>query len=51
MSDTTLRARREEWSAAGVFDQLRVEALAAFDRFVGLDLSEVALGGGVRWGV
>jgi transposase len=48
VSDTTLRARRDEWIAAGVFDQLRTEALAAFDRIVGLDLSEVAIDGSLH---
>jgi transposase len=48
VSDTTLRARRDEWIAAGVFEQLRTEALAAFDRIVGLDLSEVALDGSLH---
>lgn len=48
VSDTTLRARRDEWISAGVFDQLRVEALAAFDRIVGLDLSEVAIDGSLH---
>lgn len=45
VSDTTLRARRDEWVTAGVFDQLEAEALAAYDRIIGLDLSEVALDG------
>jgi transposase len=45
VSDTTLRARRDEWIAAGVFDALETEALAAYDRIVGLDLSEVAIDG------
>ena len=35
VSDTTLRARRDEWIDAGVFDQLEAEALAAFDRIIG----------------
>jgi transposase len=48
VSDTTLRARRDEWIAAGVFEQLRSEAMAAFDRIVGLDLSEVALDGSLH---
>jgi transposase len=43
VSDTTLRARRDEWIAAGVFDQLKAEAVGAFDRIVGLDLGEVSL--------
>lgn len=45
VSDTTLRARRDEWIAAGVFDALAEEALAAYDRIVGLDLTEVAIDG------
>ena len=48
VSDTTLRARRDEWVAAGVFDHLRREALAAYDRIIGLDLSEVALDGSLH---
>jgi hypothetical protein len=46
-SDTTLRARRDEWIAAGVFDALRQHALHAYDRIIGLDLSEVALDGSI----
>ena len=45
VSDTTLRARRDEWIDAGVFDELYTEAVAAFDRICGLDLSEVSLDG------
>ena len=45
VSDTTLRARRDEWVAAGVFDKLVDEALAAYDRIVGVDLSEAAIDG------
>jgi len=48
VSDTTLRARRDEWIAAGVFDQLRDEATRAFDRIIGLDLSEVAIDGALH---
>jgi transposase len=48
VSDTTLRARRDEWIAAGVFDQLKTEAQHAFDRIIGLDLSEVALDGSLH---
>jgi hypothetical protein len=47
-SDTTPRARRDEWIAAGVFEQLKDEALAAFDRIIGLDLDDVALDGSVH---
>jgi transposase len=48
VSDTTLRTRRDEWIEAGVFDQLRDEATAGFDRIIGLDLSEVALDGSLH---
>jgi transposase len=48
VSDTTLRARRDVWIAAGVFDHLQAEAIAAFDRIVGLDLSEVSLDGSLH---
>jgi transposase len=48
VSDTTLRDRHDEWIAAGVFDQLKAEATAAFDRIVGLDLSEVSLDGSLH---
>ncbi len=44
VSATTLRDRRTEWLAAGVFDEMLAEALAAYDRIIGLDLSEVAIG-------
>ena len=43
--ETTLRRRRTEWLVAGVFEELRVEATAAYDRIIGLDLSEVAIDG------
>jgi transposase len=43
--ETTLRRRRDEWTAAGVFETLRDEALAGYDRIIGLDLSEVAVDG------
>ena len=45
VSDTTLRARRDEWVEAGVFDQLELEALRAYDRIIGLDLAEVSIDG------
>ena len=45
VSDTTLRARRDEWADAGVFDALADEAVAASDRVVGLDLAEVSVDG------
>ena len=45
VSDTTLRGRRDEWIKAGVFDGLVSEAIEAYDRVVGLDLSETAIDG------
>jgi transposase len=44
-SETTLRRRRSEWLAAGVFDGLVDESLDGYDRIIGLDLSEVAIDG------
>lgn len=48
VSDTTMRARRDEWVAAGVFDDLESEAVAAYDRIVGLDLSEASVDGSLH---
>jgi hypothetical protein len=48
VSDTTLRARRDEWIDAGVFERLKAEAVAAFDRIIGLDLDDVALDGSLH---
>jgi transposase len=45
VSDTTLRGRRDEWLAAGVFDALADQALAAYDRIVGLDFTECSVDG------
>jgi transposase len=48
VSDTTVRNRRDEWIAAGVFDAIAAEALAAFDKIIGLDLSDVSLDGSLH---
>ena len=48
VSDATLRGRRDEWGGAGVFDRLCDEAIAAFDRVVGLDLEDAAADGSVH---
>jgi transposase len=42
-SATTMRERREEWIEAGVIDALRRIALEAHDRYIGLELWEVAV--------
>jgi len=48
VSDTTLRARRDEWEAIGVFQTLVEEALRAYDKIIGLDLTEVAVDGSLQ---
>ena len=48
VSDTTLRTRRDEWVAAGVFDALATEAVEAYDRICGLDLGETSIDGSVH---
>lgn len=48
VSDTTARARRDEWIAAGVFDRIVDEAIRAYDKIIGLDLSEVAVDGSLH---
>src|ERR1019366_4633486 len=47
-NQTTLRGRRTEWLAAGVFDKLVEEAIDGYDRIIGLDLSEVAVDGSLH---
>jgi transposase len=42
-SATTLRRRRDEWIEAGVMATLRELALQAYDKIIGLQLSEVAV--------
>ncbi len=44
-SATTMRTRRDEWIAAGVFDRLERIVLDAYDRVVGLDLADVSVDG------
>lgn len=48
VSDTTVRTRRDEWIGAGIFDALESEALNAFDRIIGLDLTEVSIDGSLH---
>lgn len=42
-SATTLRRRRDEWIEAGLMDALEEVARKAYDRAIGLDLSDVAV--------
>ena len=39
---------RDEWIGGGVFDAARDHALGAYDRIIGLDLSEVAIDGSLH---
>lgn len=48
VSDTTIRERRDEWIAAGVFDRLINQAILAFDRIIGLDLSHASIDGSLH---
>ena len=42
-SESTLRRRRDEWIDAGVIERLRRSTLGAYDRFVGLEVADVAV--------
>ena len=48
VSDTTVRHRRDEWIASGVFDAIGDEAIAAYDRIIGLDFTDVAVDGSLQ---
>jgi transposase len=48
VSDTTLRTPRDEWIAAGVFDQRETEARTGYDRILELDLGVVAIDGSLH---
>jgi transposase len=47
-SATTMRNRRDEWIAAGVFGALEQIVLETYDRIVGLDLEDVAVDGQIN---
>jgi transposase len=44
-SATTMRRRRDEWIALGVWDRLRLTCLDAYEKMIGLDLADVAVDG------
>ena len=44
-SATTIRNRRNEWITLGVFEQLKMIVLDAYDRIVGLVLEDIAVDG------
>jgi len=45
VSDTTLRARRDEWIEAGVFDEIARQALVGYQRLIGFRLEHVSIDG------
>ena len=49
VSDTTLRARRDEWIEAGVFDEIARQALAGYQRLIGLRLEHVSIDESTNW--
>ena len=48
VSDTTARSRRDEWIEAGLFAMLSGEALAGYDKIVGLNLNDVSVDGSLH---
>jgi transposase len=48
VSDTTLRARRNEWVQAGVFDQLMEDCLAWYHEHIGVDMADVSIDGSIQ---
>jgi Putative transposase of IS4/5 family (DUF4096)/Transposase DDE domain len=44
-SDSTIRRRLTDWAAVGIAEQIHAAALDAYDRIVGLDLSDVSADG------
>ena len=44
-SATTLRRRRDEWMEAGAMEALEELALESYDRYIGLELADVAVDG------
>ena len=48
VSDTTVRDRRDEWIAAGVYDAIVTETLAGYDKIVGLVFDDVAVDGSLH---
>lgn len=45
VSDTTLRARRDEWEQSGLFQKLLVHTLASYHRVIGIDLTNLFIDG------
>ena len=47
-SATTLRRRRDEWIEAGAMETLEELALESYDRYIGLELADVAVDGCIQ---
>jgi hypothetical protein len=45
VSDTAVRERYSLWVDAGVFKKVAANAVVAYDRIIGLDMSEIAIDG------
>jgi transposase len=45
VSSRTIRRRRDEWADAGVFENLFAEALAGYDKIIGLQLDDISIDG------
>ncbi|MHB8431502.1 MAG: IS5 family transposase [Acidimicrobiales bacterium] len=48
ISDTTARSRRDEWIKASLFDAIVNEAIFAYDKVIGLQMSDTALDGSLH---
>lgn len=48
VSDTTVRARRDEWNHVGLFDRIATDAIAGYDRVIGLDFTDVSVDGSLH---
>lgn len=44
-SATTLRRRRDEWVELGIFGQLKMIVIRAYDRMIGIDFSNISIDG------
>lgn len=45
VSDTTLRARRDEWIQAGVFEMLLAQAMNAYEKLIGINFHQLMIDG------
>ena len=45
VSDTTLRARRDEWIRAGIFAEIFNQAIAGYHKLIGFNLADIIIDG------